>query len=1051
MTKEQLSQLASAIAVRQCALFAGAGLTSQSGGATWKELVEFLKKKFDYESPLQDSFRIMGNMCQKYGHETVYEVVANRLRDAKIDEPVLRLTRLPWFTVFTTNYDLAMEKALVENQTLIVRSIVTGREFALAGLQSELLCIKLMGSLDIPYNQLGSMVLTPGDLALASEERARIFDMLASHAANLSFLFVGYSFEDGVFLDMIERLMKTIGKPKGTFYAVFRGEPDEEKAYLLSEYGIETIVSDLPKFIEELSDKVALLNPEDFTLKRIPVGSDVVPVDSTNIKNFLSLHNPMLYENLQEEVSPDSFLRGRTDSLKPFGLKWHYPRGEIEDVVNAVLGKEDGCPRFVMVRGNPGSGRTFTILAAVHELVTNHRSVGIKISPSSPSTSQIPTLEDMNQFMKELDRGSAEVKVSPPERVVLWATFTPEVNTISQFRSLSLECEYDMTFLLEDVKLPTLTDSLFHDNETVFMDVDNELSSEERERIAEYVLETVRTHKLPEITKEESSKIIAEEKTFLPIMYRTLDEARRSIDRIVQEEFNSLEDPEVKGCVSLCSLSSSLDLEMPLAVLKKALSEEVGKHLSYPEMYDIIKDNGKAFLVDSEDLRTNPLIAVYHSVIARRILALAGTQKVASHLMSIAQTASLRSPVEAEFVSNLFITKGVNWSPVHYRPFDNDTLEHALSALKHRQPARPIIHHLARLQSRLDRSGDQVISLLEEALVEPTEYYALTERKENVLTTLAKKKWEHGKEEMLSMNRSDPMIQEIIDLLILAREGSVHNIHPYDVHARILRELWHGKDLEDRMPMINEAVEVLNEGLGYCVGDPESTQRLTEIMIESLSEIDRKLAEESAKELLANENDGTGYYTLARIQYHEESNPTKANVYLDKAFKAKNVPPGAIAMRIEIYLLDKYPNYDKLLYLVDLLSSDPRFRDTWRSAYDKAVVYVINGRFDDAANLFKVSMRMAPSTLQRQVEVFWMEDGRRKTHTGKVGSILTEREGRVYSHGIEGWKPDIFFNPQRQDEKTNLSPGMFVDFELGFSPRGPIAFDVRPHQRYKRG
>lgn len=52
-------------------------------------------------------------------------------------------------------------------QVLAIRTILTGKEFAFTGLQSEMLCVKLMGSLDIPDKQSGSMVLDTGDLALA--------------------------------------------------------------------------------------------------------------------------------------------------------------------------------------------------------------------------------------------------------------------------------------------------------------------------------------------------------------------------------------------------------------------------------------------------------------------------------------------------------------------------------------------------------------------------------------------------------------------------------------------------------------------------------------------------------------------------------------------------------------------------------------------------------------------------------------------------------------------------------------------------------------------
>ena len=203
------------------------------------------------------------------GPEKVYGLVVNKLKNAKLQEPFSKLTELPWFTTFTTNYDTALEKSLLKKQSLLVRTITTGNEFALTGINSEILCVKLMGSLDIAYGQKGSMVLTEGELALAREEKYRIFDILSTHAANITFLFVGYSFNDEIFLDIIRKLRLTTGNPKKTFYAVFRKLPDEKKIYELKKrYDIEIIIADLKDFIEELYKQVNIRNPNDYSNSR---------------------------------------------------------------------------------------------------------------------------------------------------------------------------------------------------------------------------------------------------------------------------------------------------------------------------------------------------------------------------------------------------------------------------------------------------------------------------------------------------------------------------------------------------------------------------------------------------------------------------------------------------------------------------------------------------------------------------------------------------------------------------------------------------------------
>lgn len=1045
MENLNLSNLASAVATRRCALFAGAGLTSESGGATWDNLVKFLKDKFKYNSPLKDNFQIMGDLCMKFDPEPVHEAVKERLKDAKINEPVSKISGLPWFTTFTTNYDLALEKSLEKNQSLFIRTIVTGQEFALTGLPSEMLCVKLMGSIDIPFGQPGSMILDAGDFAKAREERGRIFDILSSHAANLSFLFIGYSFNDGLFLEILNRLIKTIGVPQNTYYAVFKKEPDEEKLYLLRQYGVEVIVADLGSFSEELSKQVAVRNPDDLTLKRIPIGSDIVPINSTKVDSFLSLYNPVFFENLEDSVSPLAFFKGNTESFKPFELNWHFQRKETKDVVNAVVNKkkDDAKSNIIVVEGNPGTGRTFIILAAVYELIKKYRAVAIKVP--SYAVNSIPSSEDIEAFLKEIERVSADINIKEPERIIFWAEFAPEINIISQFKKLSLSFKYPTSLIFEDIKPHRAIEDLSSHDEMISIDADVNLFKEQKDELAKYLIEVTRKHKFPQTSIEETKRIVNEEKQFLPIMYRTLDPAKRSIDRIVEEEFNRIPDKKVQMCISLCSLPTCVDVEMPIAVLRKALSKQIGKLLSYPDTFEI-SGKANAFIKETIDPRTNPLVSIYHPLIARRLVQLVGTSKMDEYLLSIAKAADIRSLIEAEFVGNLLIDRGVNWHPGFFKPFTDEGLKVALLEIKSRQPARPIIHHLARLYAKINPFDEDIIPLLGEALAEPRESYALEERKENVLTTLAKTKWAQNKELLLSRPRVDPEIQEIIALLIKAREAVFPNIHPYDVHARILKELWQGKDEPSKIALVNEAVEVINEGLDSCVDDPDGTSRLNELLVESLSEVDTEKAQNTAKELLESKKDGTGYYTLARIEYHKNTNPTNACILLDKAITGEKYPPGAIALKIEILLQGKAPPYYDLLKLADSLSSDIKFQDTWKSAYHKAMIYAINGIYSAASRFFDMSYRKAPRTLQRFIQLFWMEDGHRKVHTGKIGRTFTEREGRIYSHNIKGLDDEIFFDPRRQ-EKRGLKPGLLVDFEIGFSPRGPIAFDVRPHGR----
>ena len=88
---------------------------------------------------------------------------------------------------------------------------------------------------------------------------------------------------------------------------------------------------------------------------------------------------------------------------------------------------------------------------------------------------------------------------------------------------------------------------------------------------------------------------------------------------------------------------------------------------------------------------------------------------------------------------------------------------------------------------------------------------------------------------------------------------------------------------------------------------------------------------------------------------------------------------------------------------------------------------------------------MAPPFLQRKVKVHWNDKstGKRMKFFGSI-QHMSSSEGFIYPHTIPNNQEDIYFNVRAQKYKSRLRKGLSVEFELGFSPKGPQAFDVRP-------
>ena len=1051
-----LRHLAISIASRDCVLFAGSGLTCDSGGATWSELVKYIMDKFNYKSPLSedassDNFDIMQDIIRENGEESVYNAVRDRLRDAKIPESYLDLAKLPWFAVFTTNYDLALEKALREFQFFILRTIVTGNEFQLDGLSSELLCVKLMGSLDIPHHNIGSMILDKGDLEIAMGERNAIFRTLANHAANKSFLFFGYSFFDDLFLTMLSKISKYIGEIPNTYYAVFPKYPEKVTAYKLLKNNVEIIVDDPENFVKRLAHEVSLRNPGDLTKKRIQIGNDILQLDSTRIGRFLELYHPILFEELEEHIEIKSFFYGNTSSLRPFNSKWHFQRKEIDQIIQIILKETFSEKSFqiISVLGFPGTGRTFSILAAINELIRNFNSIAMRIPPYA--INRIPTLDELDTYIEEIQRITQDSETTM-ERIIFFADFELDFSDIQKFRDLVASCKSEclnvpIFLIFEDQYKRETVLSKFFKGIIEFVVMDQSLDDPEKEDLKEYLLQTVKRHNFPETSKEELDKIITHEKTFLPIVYRILDPAKRSINRIIEEDYRKLSnsDPRMKDCLSFCALSSFFGLPIPFSILKGGLEERSKQFLSNPDIFEIT-DNGSKFIKEVKDIRKFYNFSIYHKIIADRIVYLNGISNTDEYLISLANSIDLRIKTESDFFKELFVDNGVNSDDS--KPFSTSGLINAFEAIKKRQPARPVIHHLARLYESVDSGDSRVESLLDEAMREPVERYFLIERKENILTSKARNMWKRDRDTLSNLPINDTRIERIFDLLEEARLSRNPNPHPYDVQAGIMLDVARLKEEEERYRIIDQAIELLNEGLERFEDDPNEKEILENRLIYCISQINPIKAEKRAKNLLDISNDGTGYYILALIEYNQNKNSIKAQDYLEKARKAKEYPLKAISLQIEISFASNTPDYYKLLKLADEIP-DSVFQDTWKTAYHKAIIYAING-LPVAANRYFIKSNQLKSRPQFRVPqyIFWMENGRRKTFSGIISTGMRRRFGQIYSHDIPNWDSDIFFSPISQRNYYKLKPGMNINFELGYNTLGPIAFDIRPYKSH---
>jgi hypothetical protein len=1052
-------ELITTILRRDCVLFTGAGLTQDTGGKSWSGLIKELITQFKYNSPFTEDWEnhperyqeIVDDIFDKNEPQLVYEKVQEILQGAYVDNELFPMMQLPWYSVFTTNFDSALEKALRENQqekTII--PVTSGEQYMLPGKNRELFIVYLMGCVEFPFNSNnGSMILTTGKKNQEERNRIRIYDELGNHVAKLSFIFIGYSFDDNLFIDTIKRVREKVGKETKKFYAIFKNEiRDPQKVYRLNNLGINIIYGDLREFAKKLSEKYQLSDSSNYSKIRLLVGSNIIPLEKTKIGDFLDNYRPIDYNSVSDPVSAIQFFRGKIDSFYPFKEEWHYKRKESNTLINYILHGINGQPcKIICVAGDLGAGRTIIIKSSIYELISKHNSIAIQIRKYA---NPFPDKDQLKEFFDEVCSQAEKLNKPKPERLIFWAEFTPDPKLVLKFRNIAKDLPFPLHFIFEEVMNEKYVEDLTRNFELIRIDITNNIAYEGEEKLINYIRKILDTNQWP-VPIVPIEQIAEQEKQFFPIMYRTLNPTKQSIDDIIQQEFSAIgDDEELKELVIYCCLASSVNLEIPHTILLKVFRYKFeDPDMVYDYIYDL-GNKGPQFINIIPDEQTEYLFSICHPIIAQKIIALLGRKEIDKYLEDIVKITNLTLVTDSRFIRNLLITKGENsfkFPLTYYKfPSTSEGLLKAFKILCDKQPARPILHHYAILIHILSPHDESVVPILEKALTVTREKYQMNEPKEYIYVSLARMKWDLNKDTFVKRKKDDPEILEIFALLDSAKTEN-DSSHPYYLQGKILMDLWENADTEkSKLPLLTEAIDILNEAYSVLQEDDFKghirLDSLSERIFGAVSSTNPQNALYIADEF-AVRGDGTGYYYLGYISYTDRK-IEECLKFLDKAMKCHYYPYSTVILKMKILLnYDNPPYHDELLKLADIFTMEQR--ETWESALMKGIIYTLNNAPTGVQRFFRLAFRKAPIDKKTKIIFQVKEKGKNKKFYGKVSPDLDEKEGHIYGHDIKEIKSEIFFDPRSGSNWKPLRVGMMVEFTLGFNTRGEVATDIKPY------
>ncbi|MEK3828605.1 SIR2 family protein [Paenibacillus sp. FSL K6-1558] len=224
-----------AIFQENAAIFAGAGLSQNSGFVNWKELLRELateiKLDVDKEADLISLAQYYVNGRSGNKHELLQLILDKFSHNYVKNHPMEILASMPIKTYWTTNYDNIIEKC-VEKQNKEYDVKITNSNFSTTKDNSEVTIYKFHGDSRHPE----SIVLTKDDYSSFHNTHQLFINALTGQLLSKTFLFVGYSFNDPDFMQILSSI-RSIGKNVRTHYCISKriDSSEIEKKYVAAQ------------------------------------------------------------------------------------------------------------------------------------------------------------------------------------------------------------------------------------------------------------------------------------------------------------------------------------------------------------------------------------------------------------------------------------------------------------------------------------------------------------------------------------------------------------------------------------------------------------------------------------------------------------------------------------------------------------------------------------------------------------------------------------------------------------------------------------------------